>query len=45
VVSRDRYSFLRTALASHSSPAFAHLYHARPGCNVKIACPAKPWKS
>ena len=23
----------------------AHLYHARPGRNVKIACPAKPWKS
>src|ERR1700730_13846940 len=32
-------------LASHSSPAFAHLYHARPGRNVKIACPPKPWKS
>jgi hypothetical protein len=37
--------FICSALASHSSPVFAHLYYARPGRNVKIACPAKPWKS
>src|SRR5579864_6402959 len=48
LLSNDRFIVIPLSaggLASHSSPAFAHLYHARPGRNVKIACPAKPWKS
>jgi Rad3-related DNA helicase len=47
LLSSDRFiSLLFSRRVSESfQPAFAHLYHARPGRNVKIACPAKPWKS